>query len=65
MAGSGHQAQLITSLFEHVCLPPRLPSREDDQLVEVERAILQRLLSAARKLRDHGMLFQLSIHVRC
>ena len=55
MASPLRHAHLLTPLFEHICLPPRLPEREDDKLVEVGKALNERLRSAARELHDFGM----------
>lgn len=43
---------MLDSLFYHVVLPPRLPGRQDGQLVDVEHALLTRLLLASRAVRD-------------
>ena len=43
----------LEAVFNHIVLPPRLPSKQDVQLHKVENALTDRLLNASRVLRDH------------
>ena len=43
----------LERVFNHIVLPPKLPSKKDSRLYEIESALTQRLLTASRLLRDH------------
>ncbi|KAF7550095.1 hypothetical protein G7Z17_g5938 [Cylindrodendrum hubeiense] len=43
---------LKEALYNHLVLPPQLPHREDPNLVEIENALIDRVLASARYLRD-------------
>ncbi|KAI0003525.1 hypothetical protein F4779DRAFT_621832 [Xylariaceae sp. FL0662B] len=45
-------ARVLSSLFNHIALPARLPQRSDANIDEVEIAIVDRLLAAAKLMRD-------------
>ncbi len=45
-------SSLLESLFHHVVLPPRLPGKRETNIDAIERAIMDRLLTAIRTLRD-------------
>ena len=42
----------LESLFNHVALPPRLPSKQDGRLEQIEQGLTQRMLDASRALKD-------------
>lgn len=39
-------------LFNHIALPPRLPQREDRDIVSVDAALVTRVTEAAKLIRD-------------
>ncbi|KAL7619655.1 hypothetical protein AAE478_010196 [Parahypoxylon ruwenzoriense] len=43
---------VLNSLFQHIALPPKLPQRTDPNVDEVERALVDRLIVAAKLMRD-------------
>ena len=45
-------SQILTSLFHHVALPPRLPAKHDNHLEVVEKALAERFYRAASSLRN-------------
>lgn len=47
-------ARLLEAQFNHLVLPARVPSKRDDDLAEIEVAIINRLTDACRVLRDSG-----------
>ena len=54
MAGVTIEQRLSKRLYEHVFLPRRLPEREDEKLVDVDKALHRCFLHVARQLRDQG-----------
>lgn len=45
-------AQVLSSVFHHVALPPRLPAKHDGQLQAINKILAERFLQTARSLRD-------------
>jgi len=45
-------APLMKAIFNHVVLPPQLPGKHDDQLGQVEPALIRLLQNASSILRD-------------
>ncbi|KAH7122883.1 hypothetical protein EDB81DRAFT_861125 [Dactylonectria macrodidyma] len=43
---------LNDALYNHLVLPPQLPHREDPNLIEIESALIERVLTSARYMRD-------------
>jgi len=54
-ASSASASSILELVFNHVALPPRLPAKQDgssDQ-IQIEHALIDRLLDASRTLRDN------------
>jgi hypothetical protein len=43
---------MIESIFNHLALPPRVPTRQEGSLDKIEHAITERLVHASRAFRD-------------
>jgi hypothetical protein len=43
---------MLESVFNHIALPPLLPSKQETNLDKIELALAQKLLDASRTLRD-------------
>lgn len=52
MSQEAAAARLLEAQFNHLVLPARVPSKEDDNLADIEVALTDRLLEATRILRD-------------
>ena len=51
---SASAPSVFEGVFNHIVLPPRLPSKKDAQLHKIENALTDRLLNASRVLIDHA-----------
>ncbi|KAF4965489.1 hypothetical protein FSARC_6722 [Fusarium sarcochroum] len=50
--GEHEVISLNDALYNHLVLPPQLPHRQDPNLVEIEKALTDRLLGSIKYLRD-------------
>ncbi|WEW59693.1 hypothetical protein PRK78_005173 [Emydomyces testavorans] len=59
MEKTNNHAQSSSILFEclvnHVALPPRLPGKQEENLIQIEQELLRRLQDAARVLQNDGL----------
>ena len=42
----------LESLFHHIALPPKVPGKQEPNINQIERLMVERLISSARDLRD-------------
>jgi hypothetical protein len=54
-ATTASSTSLEEHLFNHLCLPPRLPSRQETRPLEIQNALLERVLKVCKDFTSQSL----------